>query len=129
MVAPRAKHHDLDHPAQHPCGERAAAVGEVVEPVLGDSGLDGCVGMFKAWLEGWVGGSQRGKSAEMTSRRAATDRDKRRVDGVLVGVLAHPGDGRLHVDYLGWPGRPRAEAVINIEADPAVRGEVVEQQD
>ena len=52
-----------------------------------------------------------------------------RVGAVLGAVLAHPGDRPLDVDQVVGEGRARAEPVVDVEADPAVVGEVVEQRD
>jgi hypothetical protein len=49
-----------------------------------------------------------------------------RVDAVLVGVLAHPGDHLLHVDHRVGELR-RKQAVVGADAHPAVAGEPVEQ--
>ena len=65
----------------------------------------------------------------MAAGRAAGDADEVRVGAVLGGVLAHPGDRPLDVDHVLGKGRPRAQPVVDVEADPAAGGEVVEQRD
>jgi hypothetical protein len=44
-------------------------------------------------------------------------------------VLAHVGDRALDVDDLRRPGRPGTEAVVDVEAHPAVGGQVREKRD
>ena len=65
----------------------------------------------------------------MAARGAAGDRDERRIDSVLVRVVADPCDRALDVDRVVGPGRVGTEPVVHVEPDPAVRGQVVEQRD
>ena len=65
----------------------------------------------------------------MAAGRATGDDDEVRVDAVLVGVAPDPGQGRLAVDQVVGEGRARAEPVVHVEPDPAVRGEVAQQRD
>ena len=65
----------------------------------------------------------------MPARRTARQADTPGIDAKLVCVLADPGDRALHVDHVVWEGRPRAQAVVDVESNPAVGGHVVEQRD
>ena len=65
----------------------------------------------------------------MATRRAAGDREVRRVPAVLLDVLADPGDRPLHVDDVRRPGVARREPVVEGHADPPLRGQVVHERD
>ena len=121
-----------DHLREEPVVEMvvvARLVLEVVDAVEGDRGHDGCVGVLEAGLKRGVVRGERGKRRQVPAGRAARDRDPLRIHAQLVGVLAHPGDRALDVDHVLGQRRARAQPVVRVEADPAVRRHVVEQGD
>ena len=71
---------------------------------------------------------ERGERGEVAARRAAGDRDERRVAAVLGDVLLDPRDRALHVDDVRRPPRLRREAVVDRDAHPAAFGEVRHQR-
>src|SRR5439155_17139695 len=50
------------------------------------------------------------------------------IDAPLGGVLADERDRPFHIHYLSRPGRPWAQPVVDVEADPAIGGEVGQQR-
>ena len=127
VVERRLEHHLLEQPVAKVRVDLERR--EVVNAVEGNCRHDRCVGVLEAGLERPVVRGERGQRAEVPAGRATRDRDSGRVDAELVGVFAHPGDRALHVDYVLGQGRARAQPIVDVEADPPVRGHVVEEGD
>ena len=126
----RLHHHRLEEPpVDLGVGAEGAVRGEVVDPVERHGGRDRRVGVLEAGLEARVADRGAHERGEVAAGGAAGDADEVGVDAVLVGVLADPRDGPLAVDEVVGERRRRAEAVVDVEADPALGGHVGEQRD
>src|SRR4051794_6646409 len=65
----------------------------------------------------------------MTARGSAGQADALGGDVEFLGVPADPGDRALDVDHVVGKRGTRAEAVVDVETDPAIGREVVQQRD
>ena len=66
---------------------------------------------------------------DVAGRLAEAGLDVIGIDAELVGVVSHPGDRPLDVDYVVRPGRLWAEAIVDVETHPAECRQVIEQWD
>ena len=64
----------------------------------------------------------------MTAGRPARDDDEVGIAAVLRDVAADPRQCAFAVDQVVGPGRTRREAIVDRDADPASRREVVHQR-
>ena len=123
---------------EHPRAQEAIAhvdgclglgqAGQVVDAVEGDACGDRRVRVLETGLVLRLAGCERGQGGEVTTRGSAGDRDVRRVAAVVGDVLVDPGDGSLHVDDLGGEGVLGGEPVVGGDADPALLGHPVHQE-
>src|SRR4051794_14423764 len=103
-------------------------VEEVIDAVEGHGGVDVGVGVLEPGLQRGVLGSERRKRGEVPTGRASGKCDELGVDPEFASVLPYPDDRALDVLDMRWKRDARAQAVVDVEPDPAVRREVVEQR-
>jgi len=103
------------------------SVRQVVHAVIGDDSLHGRVASVVVRSGVPVSG-ERGHRGDVGARRVAGDRDERRVDAVVIAVLAQPGHGTFRIDDMVRVGRARAQPVVGVRADPTERREVIAER-
>jgi hypothetical protein len=105
----------------------AAAVGEVVHTVEWDARSNAGVSVLEAGLELAIVGRERGERGQVAARRSARDRHELGVAAVLCDMRFHPGDRALHIDDLIGEGGPRTQPIVDGDADPAARRELIDE--
>ena len=100
----------------------------VEDAVEGDHCPDRRVDVFEPGLELRVVRGQSHERSQMTAGRATRDNDEVGIAAVLRDVGADPCQRAFAVDQVVGPGRARREAIVDRDADPAPRREVVHQR-
>jgi len=103
-------------------------VGQIIDAVERKTGGDRSVCVHERRLQARVVRRQRRERREVTAGGIAGNDDEARIASLLGCMLADPRDRALDVDDVVGEGRARAQPIVDAEADPAERREVLQHR-